>query len=388
MKIVHLCLGAFFPDNYSYQENMLPKFHKKLGYEVEVIASQETFDKNGQITYTDFSGVYYNEYDIKVTRLKYSFPRTLNHKLKHYKNVFEALSDANPNIIFVHNLQFMSIFSIIKYVRANQSVKLYIDNHVDSFNSAKNCFSRHFIHGIMWKLCATVVNPFTKKFYGVLPARVEWLINVYGLPKEKCELLVIGVDDDEVSRIKNSDIRMTIRNTYSISDNEVLLLAGGKIDNNKKEIITLMRAFAKSNISNVKLMIFGSINKSLTHEFEAAISPNIIYVGWLNPTQIYDYMEASDIIVFPGLHSVLWEQAVGMGKACIFRKIDGFDHVDLDGNCIFFDSIDIDHIMNPIIQCIEDNTWKEMQCIAEQKGMNYFSYEKIAKRCIEELEEN
>ena len=48
MKIVHLCLGAFFPDNYSYQENMLPKFHKKQGFDVEVIASLETFDKDGK----------------------------------------------------------------------------------------------------------------------------------------------------------------------------------------------------------------------------------------------------------------------------------------------------------------------------------------------------
>ena len=29
MKIVHLCLGCFYIDNYSYQENMLPKFHKE-----------------------------------------------------------------------------------------------------------------------------------------------------------------------------------------------------------------------------------------------------------------------------------------------------------------------------------------------------------------------
>ncbi len=30
MKIVHMCLGCFYPDNYSYQENMLPKYHKEM----------------------------------------------------------------------------------------------------------------------------------------------------------------------------------------------------------------------------------------------------------------------------------------------------------------------------------------------------------------------
>ena len=53
MKIVHLCLACFYPDNYSYQENILPKYHKKMGYDTEVIASLETFDKNGQATHLD-----------------------------------------------------------------------------------------------------------------------------------------------------------------------------------------------------------------------------------------------------------------------------------------------------------------------------------------------
>ena len=50
MRITHLCLACFFPDGYSYQENMLPKYHKKLGHDVSVIASLQTFDKNGKVT--------------------------------------------------------------------------------------------------------------------------------------------------------------------------------------------------------------------------------------------------------------------------------------------------------------------------------------------------
>ena len=39
MKVVHLCLACFYPDGYSYQENMLPQYHKMLGMEVAIIAS-------------------------------------------------------------------------------------------------------------------------------------------------------------------------------------------------------------------------------------------------------------------------------------------------------------------------------------------------------------
>ena len=49
MKIVHLCLGCFFPDNYSYQENMLPKFHKELGYDVKVLDYSEIVKGEGSV---------------------------------------------------------------------------------------------------------------------------------------------------------------------------------------------------------------------------------------------------------------------------------------------------------------------------------------------------
>ena len=66
MKVVHLCLGCFYPDNYSYQENMLPKFHKELGCDVEVIASVQSFDEHGKVCFLDKTGSYKNEYGIKV----------------------------------------------------------------------------------------------------------------------------------------------------------------------------------------------------------------------------------------------------------------------------------------------------------------------------------
>lgn len=51
------------------------------------------------------------------------------------------------------------------------------------------------------------IEPYVKKFYGVLPARVDFLIDVYNLPKEKCELLVMGADDDLVKKNEKPEIR-------------------------------------------------------------------------------------------------------------------------------------------------------------------------------------
>lgn len=77
-----------------------------------------------------------------------------------------------------------------------------MDNHSDFSNSARNWLSKNVLHKIVWRTMAKN-RTICKKFYGVLPARVDFLIDVYNLPKEKCELLVMGADDDLVKRTKS-----------------------------------------------------------------------------------------------------------------------------------------------------------------------------------------
>ena len=85
-------------------------------------------------------------------------------------------------------------------------------------------------------------------------------------------------------------------------------------------------------------------------------------------------------MIFPGLHSVLWEQAVAMGKPCIFKKIDGFTHIDLGGNCLFFEKDDVEEYKNKIGLCIAE--LDSMRCFAETHGKEKFSYNNIAKRSV------
>jgi 1,2-diacylglycerol 3-alpha-glucosyltransferase len=384
MKIVHLCLGAFYPDNYSYQENMLPKFHKSLGHEVEVIASQESFDKDGNTCYVSKVGYYQNEYDIKVCRLQYSWPEKVNHKLKHYKGVYEALSASTPDIIFIHNCQFTSIFAVIKYIKQNPKLIVYVDNHVDFSNSARNWVSKNILHKILWKKCAQSINPFVKKFYGVLPARVDFLVNIYGLPKEKVELLVMGVDDEQVERAIAEKTRAEIRKKYNIAEDDFLVMTGGKIDRFKKQTLLLMEAIKKIDNPKVKLLVFGSVTPDLKEQVNALCDGDKVqYIGWIQSVKSYDYFSAADIAVFPGRHSVFWEQVAGMGIPMICKYWDGTTHVERDGNVRFLYKDSTDEIYQ-VINTLANNTeqFDNMKKAAE-KDKTYFSYKDIAKRAIE-----
>ena len=72
MKILHLMLGCFYIDHYSYQENYLPKYHKMQGHDVEIVASLFTFDENGKGKWLPKADQYTNEYGIPVTRLAFA----------------------------------------------------------------------------------------------------------------------------------------------------------------------------------------------------------------------------------------------------------------------------------------------------------------------------
>ena len=269
MKVVHLCLASFFPDNYSYQENLLPKYHKMLGYDVEVIASTQSFDEHGKVCFLDNVGTYLNEYDIKVTRLPYKSDNKIWKKLKRYRGVFDAVSAASPDILFIHGGQFLDIDQVVKYLKNHSAVRVYVDNHADFSNSATNWISKNILHKIIWKRCEHKIEPYTKKFYGVLPVRVDFLKNVYGLPANKCELLVMGADDELVEKAKNSGARERIRQQYGIKENDFLILTGGKIDPWKTQTLLLMQAVKNIERDNVRLIVFGSVTQELSEHVKS-----------------------------------------------------------------------------------------------------------------------
>lgn len=382
MKIVHLCLGCFFPDNYSYQENMLPKFHKQLGYEVEVIASLVTFDKDGKGTFLEKGSVYQNEYDIKVTRLDYKKPVKVYRKLKRYVGTYEVLKKANPDILFIHGCQFMDMDIVVKYVKERSSIKVYVDNHADFSNSGTNWLSKNFLHKILWRHTAHSIEPYTTKFYGVLPARVDWLVNMYKLPKEKCELLVMGADDDKVKEASNPEIRNSIREKYGIAADDFVIMTGGKIDPWKTQTLLLMEAVAKINNPKVKLVVFGSVTPDLKEQVAARCVENkVLYIGWVQSSESYKYFASADLAVFPGRHSVFWEQVAGMGIPMVCKYWDGTTHVDEGGNVKFLRNDSVDEIYD-ILMNILNGEYVHMREIANGVAKKKFSYKEIAVRAI------
>ena len=381
MRITHLCLACFFPDGYSYQENMLPKYHKELGHDVSVVASLQTFDENGNVSYIEKACEYRNEYDIPVQRLDYRKPLKFYRKMKRFVGTYEAIEKTRPDVLFIHGCQFLDMNEVVRYVRKHPSVKVFVDNHADFSNSATGWFSLNILHKIVWKRCAHRIEPYASKFFGVLPARVDFLKNVYGVPGEKTELLVMGSEDDKVRASLEPGRKAANRKRFGLGDDDFVVVFGGKVDKAKTQVLLLMDAVNSIPDESVKLVVFGSIIPEMKEALMSRCGERVQYIGWATPEQSYDYFCMADVVCFPGRHSVYWEQVAGMGIPLIVRKWDGTTHVDVCGNALFLTEDSAEEIGRKILE-IKDN-YSDFRSRAETAGKE-FMYSSIAERSLKD----
>lgn len=384
MKIVHLCLSNFYIDNFSYQENMLPKYHVLQGHEVAVIASLVSFDANGKPCYLDKESTYQTTDGYKVVRLDYRQPfYKLNRFIRIYSNLAPVLEAEKPDLLFIHDFSFMDIRLILKYAKKNPQVRIFVDCHTDYINSARTWLSRNVFHHVIWRHFARRLNPLVEKYYGVTPLRCDFLRDAYRIPEQKIELLVMGVDDEALKKKDRSSLRRQLCERHGLQPSDMIVVTGGKIDL-QKNIHLVMQAVAELQKNDLKLVVFGTVAPEMKELFDRLLaSESIVYIGWLTPDQILDLFVTSDLIVFPGTHSVLWEQAVGVGIPCLFKHWEGMTHVNVGGNCEFLHEDSHTEIKDKLAQLLAaPEKYSHMKAVAVERGLQAFSYSHIARQAI------
>lgn len=383
MKITHVCLSAFYCEGYSYQENLLPKYHRKMGYEVDLIASRQSFDENGRPCLLPGTEDYVNADGIHVVRLDYARPERAGRLLRKYRGFMKALEESAPDVLFVHGVQSAENATLVRYVRAHPGTRMFMDNHADYSNSATNWLSRHVLHRVVWRHYARLAEPYVERFWGVLPARVDFLVENYGLPPEKCSLLVMGADDEEVARASDPAVRKAVRARLGFSEEDFVVVTGGKIDRAKTQTLLLMDAVLLMG-DDVRLLVFGPVAPELRGEFGTRLREGkVVHVPWADSSESYDYFAAADVVCFPGRHSVYWEQAVAMGKPLIVKRWKGTEHVDVCDNVLFLEDDDAGEIHTRLSGAragLREGGLRE-RAVGAASG---FRYSEIARRAIGE----
>lgn len=384
LKIVHIAPNATYNEGWGYQENLLPKYQVIDGHNVTLVTTIMKHH-NGKIIEIDESD-YMSEDGVRIIRRKYK--KFINKKLTHlfsYIFIEDLLEELKPDMIFFHGLVSASILDVIKYIKKNKECFVVQDNHMDYRIGPP---SKTFLQKCQWiwyRLLNKYSIKYVKKVYGVTPWRKEYAEEKFGISPEKTDILVMGADDDKIPFSKMPKLREDIRKSFNLTSKDFIIITGGKIDR-KKNVHVLMEAIATIKEENIKLLIFGEVDEEIKDIFKKWSSSKKIYIlGWIPGDQVYKYFLASDLAVFPGQHSVLWEQACGCGIPCMFKKWPGMHHVDVGGNSFFLnDAEDVEIIKNDIYRIyIDKERYKKMKKIAIEKGIPAFSYAQIARRAIE-----
>lgn len=382
MKILHVAPNAPYNDYWGYQDNLLPKYHKKLGHDVTVIVPNLTH-KDGKIVETDCKDYVLND-GVRVIRLKRKkYPHRVLTGLCAKLDVWKYLIEIKPDFIFYHGLVSSTIFDVIKYKKSvNPECVIVQDNHLDYYNGqpypcrgVKNLAIMSFYRGIVRKTI-----PYISRIYGVTPWRKQYAEEYFNVPSDITDVLIMGADDEKVDLENRNLKRQDIRKQYNIDSSDFLIVTGGKIDR-AKNIHILMNAC--KGLDTVKVLVFGTPDADIMPDFNSALSDNIIYIGWVDADKVYDYFFAADLICFPGTHSVLWEQACASKVPCLFKRWEGMEHVNNGGNSDFISDVSEENIKAKILELKNTEKYKIMRAVAESDKTDIYLYSKIAEKSLE-----
>lgn len=217
-------------------------------------------------------------------------------------------------------------------------------------------------------------------YWGTTPWRVQYLQDVYKIPAEKTDLLVMGADEKYIEGVNKLDVRKNVRASYFIPDDAFLVVTGGTLE--KKQQDLLFEDVSQMKKDNIWLLAFSSPTDEMKPVFENFKScKNIVMTGWLPAEKAYEMYMASDLAFFPGTHSVLWEQAVACGIPLAVKHWSGMEHVNVNGNPVFLDEVTVDSIKTSISNISNENTYRSMKTKADEIAISFYLTE-IAKKAI------
>lgn len=380
MRILHVCLAAPFVDNMAYQENSLVYWHERMGHDVLVAASTEIIGADNVTISHAAPGAFKSDDGARIIRLKYSFGLKgyLARKLRMYVGFADVLKEFRPDLIFIHDLQFYNTNDVVEYCRDFPHTRVIVDCHADYSNSARSFLSRVFLHRLYYRWRGLKLNIVAERFFGVLPSRCLFLNDMYGVPLDKIELLEMGIDD----RWLPSPSDLSVQNTEESRGSKIRLITGGKIDQFKTDVLNLMAAM--NGFHNIHLTVFGSVSSEIAPLFFKLVEStvNIDFAGWVSPALTARYLSEADVGIFPGRHSVLWEQSVGLGLPLVIPEGSDMHHLDIGNNILEWQMTTKEGCVALLNHLCSSDLLKKMQISAGSEVRKRFYYSDIAKRSI------
>lgn len=383
MKIVHVAPSCVYTEGWGYQDNLLPKYQAKLGHEVYLIVPTEAFCGT-EIQQTEEERYISPDGFFVIRKSPKRLPIYKVGEALRYIEVYDELLRIEPDMIFYHGMVSYTIVQAVKYKKRHPACIIVQDNHLDYNIGFRTDTLRKKLLSAIYTALYRYTDRYIDKVYGVTPWRKQYAEEVFGVPKSKTDVLIMGADDEKINFRDRLKTRAALRCTYGFGDTDFVIVSGGKIDE-KKKILPLMDA-VNSIGENVYLLIFGSPTEEIKTAYRERLSEYVRDIGWINADTCYEYFFMADLAFFPGQHSVLWEQACASKVPCVFRLWDGMEHVNNGGNADFIRDASVEAITEKIRELRFTDKYARMKSVAESDRTDIYLYSNIAKKSLELLE--
>lgn len=377
MKIVLIGLASIFTEGMTYQDNLLADQIRKDGHEVTIIADCYKF-KNGNIVKVDEEDTILDN-GIRLIRKKYKnfLGEFVSGKIRAVNGLFSLLMDLKPDIIFHHGLQSYEMLTIVKYKKANQNVKFYVDSHEDFHNSATNIVSKKLLHGIFYKIIIQRSLKYIDKVFCVAYESFDFLKRMYNVPEDIMEFYPLGgVVFEEKDRLKKRDF---IRKELEIKEENILIIHTGKM-NKLKRTIEVVNAFKQVASDEIHLILIGTLNEDIKDDVEKIIlvDPRIKFLGWKNGSELMDYLCAGDLYLQPGTQSATMQNAACCKNALALYPYPSHKYLFKDHSFYIKSEDDIRNLLESIL--------KDKTILSEKRENSYLialeklNYKALANR--------
>lgn len=315
MKILYIALVGPYTDGMNYQENILPRFNKLDGHDVLIITSTETFVDNGRLGYVEPSE-YMTEDGVRIKRLPYRkfLNQQLSSRIRLCRSLYKEIEVFAPDVIMSHDLCYLSVLDLVRYMKKHPQVKLYADTHTAAYNSGRNWISLNMQHRMLYHSWIQKVLPYVSKYFYIGESEGEFSQKNYGVPKEKMEFYPLGgiIPDPQVYEMN----RRKRREELGLLEDELLFVHSGKLDALKRTE-ELLKAFSAVPGLKAKLAIIGSIPDDMQDKLQPLIwaDERISYLGWRSGSELLEYLCACDLYLQPGSVSATLQNAICCGCA-------------------------------------------------------------------------
>lgn len=392
MKIVHL-VQHYMP-GYTYQENYLPAAMAKLGHEVLIVSGVDNPE-----FYTDVRrapGETIEDKGVRVVYLKVIY-RRLHTPID---GLYELLTKEKPDLIFVHGFLLARSFDLLKYERRHKECAMCADTHETYLLAFNACFSgslkdrvRRFVYfRLAYRLWRRHMERRYAKVFYVTPPRKTYAVRELGFSEQILFPLWLGAEIESLPYEQKPVLRKKIRAAQGLPADAKILILAGKLDE-KKRPAELAEAFLRLNRPGWWLIFAGSMDENIRSHLEMECRDNerIRCTGFLPGDVALEYIAASDLAVYPGAHSVFWEQTVCLGIPALFHEPEPGDAAHLSDpdhpGALFLQTGSADELYDLLSLLIDDGSrLARMGENARRYGEERLSYTQLAKTALEAVE--